>query len=82
MDRQENGSYLKCGRPVTYRHVSRLLNASCLGRYTLEDIETDAAKLINVGVVDFGQEPDLWWGHWVVIWEEKLELENATWLSH
>jgi hypothetical protein len=48
------------------------------GERTLENIQADATKLIDVGMVDFGQESDLWWGHGVIIWEEQLELEDAT----
>jgi hypothetical protein len=48
------------------------------GEHTLEDIETDAAELIDVGMVDFGQESDLWWGHGVIIWKEQLELKDAA----
>jgi hypothetical protein len=29
-------------------------------------------------MVDLGQEPDLRRCHGVVVWEEKLKLENAT----
>jgi hypothetical protein len=47
-------------------------------RLTLEDVETNAAQSVNVGVVDLGKEADLGWGHGVVIWEEELELENTT----
>jgi hypothetical protein len=45
---------------------------------TLEHIETDTAKLVNIGVVDFGQESNLWWTHRVVIWQEKLKFEDAA----
>lgn len=30
-------------------------------------------------MVDLGQETDLWGCHGVVIWEEELEVEDATW---
>ena len=38
--------------------------------HTLEDIETDTAKLVNVGVVDLGEKPDLRRSHGIVIWQE------------
>jgi hypothetical protein len=37
---------------------------------TLENIETDAAELVNIGVVNLGQESDLRRCHRVIIWEE------------
>jgi hypothetical protein len=29
-------------------------------------------------MVNFGQESDLRWGHWVIVWEEELELEDTA----
>lgn len=46
----------------------------------LKDIQTDTAKLIDVGMIDFGQESDLWGGHGVIIWEEELELKDAAFI--
>lgn len=46
-----------------------------------EDVEADAAELVNVWVVDLGEETNLGWGHWVVVWEEELEVEDATYCS-
>ncbi len=37
------------------------------GPCTLQNIETDAAKLINIRMVDLGEEPDLWRGHRVIV---------------
>lgn len=37
------------------------------GNCTLQDIETDAAKLINIRMVNLSQESDLWGGHRVVV---------------
>jgi hypothetical protein len=39
-------------------------------RHTLENVQTDTTKLVYIGVVDLGEEADLWWGHWVVIGEK------------
>ena len=44
----------------------------------LQDVETDSAKLVDVGVVDLGSEQNLWWDHGVLIWQEKLTVEDAT----
>ena len=35
-------------------------------------------KLVNVGMVDLGPEEDLWWHHWVLFGQEKLEVEHTT----
>jgi len=45
---------------------------------TLENIETDAAELVNIGVVNLGQESDLRRCHRVIIWEEQLQLEDTA----
>lgn len=47
-------------------------------KLTLEDIQADAAKTVDVGVVDLGQETDLRRGHRVVVGKEQLETEDAT----
>jgi hypothetical protein len=39
---------------------------------TLENIQADATKLINIRVEDLCQEPDLWRSHGVVIGQEEL----------
>lgn len=44
----------------------------------LQNIQADTAKLVDVRVVDLGQETNLWWGHRVVIWEEELKVEDAA----
>lgn len=49
------------------------------GRLTLQHVKADAAELVDVGVVDLGKEADLGGRHWVVIWEEEFEVEDATW---
>lgn len=48
-------------------------------RLTLQHIKADAAELVDVGVVDLGEETDLGGRHWVIIWEEEFEVEDATW---
>lgn len=45
---------------------------------TFQDIEADAAKLVDVRVEDFGKEADLGRGHGVVVGEEELELEGTA----
>jgi hypothetical protein len=44
---------------------------------TFEDIETDAAQLINVRMVNLREESDLRWSHGVVVREEEFELEDT-----
>ena len=46
----------------------------------LQDIQADSTKLVDVRVVDLGSEKDLWWHHWVLIWQEKLAIENSTFI--
>lgn len=48
--------------------------------HTFQDIETNAAELVDVGVINLGQESDLRWGHRVVIWQEQLEFEDTSFL--
>lgn len=48
-------------------------------KLTLQHVKADAAELVNIGVVDLGEESDLGGRHWVVIWEEEFEVEDATW---
>jgi hypothetical protein len=38
--------------------------------YTLENIQANPSKLVNVGMIDFGQEPDLWRCHGIFIWKK------------
>lgn len=47
-------------------------------RLTLQDVETDAAEFVNVGVVDLGEKTYLGRCHGVIIRKEELELEYAT----
>ena len=45
---------------------------------TLENIQADTPELVDVWVVDLGQEADLGWCHGVIVWKEELELEDST----
>lgn len=45
---------------------------------TFQDVKTDAAKLVDVGVEYLGEEADLGWRHGVVVREKQLQLERAT----
>jgi hypothetical protein len=45
---------------------------------TLQDIQADTAKAIDVGVVDLGQEADLGRRHGVVVGKEELKTEDST----
>lgn len=51
---------------------------NCKVELTLQDIQADAAKTVDVGVVDLGQETDLGRGHRVVVGQEQLETKDAT----
>lgn len=48
------------------------------GRLTLENVQADTAELVNVGMVDLGEEADLWRCHGIVVWKEQLEIEYAA----
>lgn len=45
---------------------------------TLEDVEADTAKLVDVRMVDFGQEANLRRSHGVVIWQEEFEFKDSA----
>ena len=45
---------------------------------TLKNIQADTAELVNIGVVNLGQESDLRRCHRVIIWQEKLQLEDTA----
>ena len=44
---------------------------------TFQYIQTYAAKLVDVWVVDFRKEPDFGWRHGVIIGKKELEFENT-----
>lgn len=44
---------------------------------TLKNVQANPAQLVDIGMVDLGEESDLWWGHRVIVRQEKLKLENA-----
>lgn len=45
---------------------------------TFQDIEADAAKLVDIGVEDLGKEANLGRCHGVVVGEKQLKVERAT----
>lgn len=45
---------------------------------TLEHVEADSAELVDIRVVDLGEEADLGRRHGVIVGEEELELEYTT----
>lgn len=42
------------------------------------DLDLFLTQFINVRMVDFSSEEDLRWDHWVLIWQEKLSVEEAS----
>lgn len=44
---------------------------------TLQHVQTNTAKLVDIGVVYLGQEPNLGRRHGVVIGQEEFELEYS-----
>ena len=45
----------------------------------LENVKADAAQFVDVRVVHFGEEADLWRRHRVILGEKELQFENTTW---
>ena len=50
------------------KFLSALLNDRADLRRTLQYIQADAAELVDIWVVDFGQESDLGRCHGIVVW--------------
>lgn len=48
------------------------------GPLVLQDVQADSTELIDVGVVDLGSEENLWWHHWVLLWQEELAIEKSS----
>mgnify|MGYP006117881361 CR=1 FL=1 len=46
----------------------------------LQDIKADSTKLINIWVVDFGSEKNLWSNHWILIREEEFTGEQSSFI--
>jgi len=44
----------------------------------LKDVETDAAELVDVGVVDLSSEKNLRWHHGVIVWQKELTVEDSA----
>ena len=44
----------------------------------LEDVKTDATKLVNVRMVDLSSEENLGWNHRVFLWEEELKVKHPA----
>ena len=48
------------------------------GPLVLENVQANSAKLVDVWVVDLGSEENLWWHHWILVWQEQLAVEDAS----
>jgi hypothetical protein len=48
--------------------------------FVLQDIKANSTKLIDVWMVDFGSEKNLWGDHWILVWEEKFTSEQSTFI--
>lgn len=51
---------------------------ACCGYLTLEDVQADPTKSVDIGMIDLGQKADLGWHHRVVLRQEQLQLELAA----
>lgn len=44
----------------------------------LQNIKANSTQLIDIWVIDLGSEEDLWWNHWVLIWQEELAIKETS----
>ena len=77
LDGEKYCTDLECRGPVTWPMSAAAKDSKQVP--TLQDVQTDPAEFVNVGVVYLGQEADLGRSHGIVIGQEQLELENAAW---
>ncbi len=47
----------------------------------LQDVKADSTEFVDVWVVDFGPEQDLWWCHWVIFGQIDFQVECATFVD-
>lgn len=79
LDREEDSADLEGGGPVVYIYELDMKIFGFLCNFlTLQDIQADPAKTIDVGVVDLGEEANLGGSHRIVIGQEEFKSENAT----
>lgn len=66
---KQDGSDLKSRRPVAWACLAspRQTPSSQEDRLTLQHVKADTAQLVDIGVVDFGQEAHLRRGHGVIV---------------
>lgn len=55
-----------------------LCPSSKAGQLTLQNVQAYPTELVNIRMVYFGQEANLWGSHGIVVREKKLELEDST----
>lgn len=77
LNRQKNCTDLQSGGPVVWTSVSSGICDRAGGR-TLQDIQADTTKAVDVGMVDLRQETDLWGSHGIVIGKKEFQPEDAT----
>ena len=58
--------------------AARTLDRDGCYMHTFQDVEADAAKLVDIGVEYLGEEADLGRCHGIIVREEQLQLECAT----
>lgn len=56
-----------------WRHLSKIIPEP-----TLQNIQADTAEAVDVGVVNLGQEADLWGSHGIIVGEKQLKSKDAT----
>ena len=60
LDTQEHSSDLQSWTPCIL----------LVGYTIIENIQANPSKLVNVGMIDYGQEPDRWRCHGIFIWKK------------
>ena len=61
--------------------MSDCIEIEDFARPTLQYVQADATQLVNVWVVDLGQEANLGRCHGIIIRKEELELEDAPYMG-
>lgn len=47
-------------------------------KITFENVQADPSKLIDVGMVNFGEKANFRWLHGIPFWQEQLKLEDTV----
>ena len=45
-------------------------------RSRFEDVQTDPSSLVHIRIVEWSEEPQLWWFQWIPPWYRYFQLED------